>query len=68
MESRFSEDKRCYFCNQVKGGIFVSSTPINKKKVYICEPCIEVCMLIILDKRYELKDRVKEAKSGTCQG
>lgn len=62
IKSRFSKDKRCHFCNIVKGGIFVSSPPINKKRVYICEPCIEVCMLIILDKRYERKDRVKGVK------
>ncbi len=57
--------KHCRFCDKDKDCVFVESPPKNWRMIYICEECIEVCVLIILEKRYTFQKEEVEGKQHT---
>jgi Pyruvate/2-oxoacid:ferredoxin oxidoreductase delta subunit len=56
MSYKMSTPKHCHFCNNKKGGLIIASPTINKRRVYICENCVEICMHTILTNRYKWKE------------
>jgi ATP-dependent protease Clp ATPase subunit len=44
---------RCIFCFSADRAYYISSPERNKRKVYICSECVEMCTYILLEKKYE---------------
>lgn len=57
-----NKGQKCTFCEELKGGVFVSSPPREKPRALICEECVAICAMIVLAKQQEKRNTREAAK------
>jgi hypothetical protein len=61
MDKKFKRIKApCSFCLRKGQPALIASPLHNKRRVYICFQCVEVCMKGVLEERYSWKEKADE--------
>ena len=58
-KERMNKNPRCDFCLKKDREVYINSPVRNKRRVYICAGCVEMCTFILLEKKYEMVGKQK---------